>query len=290
MQCNLNFADRPEEFQTGNHKVVFALSFLRGIAQSWFEPGLDVLDLAPAWYNDWDVFVGELRTNFGPHDAVGDAENAIGRLRMKDSARITSYIVEFNSLAILLSWGDAALRHRFYEGLPPRLKDDVSRGDGKPATLAAMRVKAQQCDARYWERRAEIIREGGNDRPRPAAEHRPSSSFPSPKPRPQQPQPNRFQPRPFQPKPPAYGINHKNRASFQPSPSRPSTSNDLTGKLTKDGKLTEAEKQRRRDKNLCLWCGAPGHMANVCPLNTRARAVRVAGPSDSAKAANESKN
>ena len=177
MQCHLNFSDRPEEFSTGNHKVVFALSYLRGIVQSWFEPGLaNLTDYVPDWYNNWEAFVSELKLNFGPHDPVGDAEAAISRLRMRDSARITSYIVEFNSLAGTLQWGDAALRHRFYEGLPARLKDEICRGDGKPTTLQGMRTKAQQCDARYWERRTEMAREAPSERPRPHTDHRHSVS------------------------------------------------------------------------------------------------------------------
>ena len=153
MQCNLNFADRPYEFQEDHHKVLYAISYLRGIAQTWFEPGLAELreDDPPAWYNDYDEFVQELKMNFGPHDAVGEAEANIAKLRMKDSAKIATYIVEFNSLSSLVDWGEGALRHRFYDGLPSRLKDDICRGDGKPSSLAGMRRKAQQCDARYWE-------------------------------------------------------------------------------------------------------------------------------------------
>ena len=30
--------------------------------------------------------------------------------------------------------------------------------------------------------------------------------------------------------------------------------------------LTEQEKKQRREKNLCLYCGQPGHRASNCPL------------------------
>ena len=36
----------------------------------------------------------------------------------------------------------------------------------------------------------------------------------------------------------------------------------------KDGKLTPQERQRHLDKNLCLFCGASGHMAKDCPKST----------------------
>ena len=45
---------------------------------------------------------------------------------------------------------------------------------------------------------------------------------------------------------------------------------NLSVKLGKDGKLTPQERQRHLDKNLCLFCGASGHMAKDCPKSTSA--------------------
>ena len=73
MQCHLNFSDHLEEFLNGNHKVVFALSYLQGIAQSWFQPGLaNLTEYVPDWYNHWEIFANELKLNFSPHDPVRD--------------------------------------------------------------------------------------------------------------------------------------------------------------------------------------------------------------------------
>ena len=38
--------------------------------------------------------------------------------------------------------------------------------------------------------------------------------------------------------------------------------------------LTEQEKKRRREENLCLYCGQPGHRASNCPLK-RQRTFRM---------------
>jgi hypothetical protein len=65
--------------------------------------------VAPAWLNDWDKFVQELETNFGPYNDIGDVENELATLKMLTSQRISEYIVCFNSLASRCNWGDAPL-------------------------------------------------------------------------------------------------------------------------------------------------------------------------------------
>jgi len=139
-------------FQDEARRITFAISYLRDVALEWFKPGLSGLtEEPPTWLEDWDAFVEELQTNFGPYNKSGDVESELVNLRMKDSQRISEYLVRFNSLAVCCSWGESTLRHRFYDSLPSRLKDDVSHGDGKPKDLLGMRRKAQNSDACYWE-------------------------------------------------------------------------------------------------------------------------------------------
>ena len=84
----------------------------------WFEPSLtsgnDI-----SWLSDYSEFVSELRIHFGPFDPEGEAEAELENLRMRDNQRITKYLVEFNRLAARVQWGNAALQHQFYNGLPP---------------------------------------------------------------------------------------------------------------------------------------------------------------------------
>ena len=61
---------------------------------------------------------------------------------MKKGAHIVKYNVDFWELASRVSWNEAALRDRYFRGLPLRLRTEVLRG-GKPTTLAALRLKAQ---------------------------------------------------------------------------------------------------------------------------------------------------
>src|SRR6266481_694876 len=54
---------------------------------------------------------------------------------------------------------------------------------------------------------------------------------------------------------------------------------DLTSKLGKDGNLMPQEFQCRMDKNLCLFCGTPGHIAKECPKSmsvaSKAHAIKT---------------
>ena len=105
------------------------------MALEWFEPDLlgtlDAYD-RPLWMDNWREFITELQLQFGLHDPIRDAEHQLDNLQMKDMQRIVRYIVEFNRLVSQLKgYGNAALCHKFYTGLPDRVKDEICRV-GKP--------------------------------------------------------------------------------------------------------------------------------------------------------------
>ena len=74
---------------------------------------------------------------------------------MRDTQQIMKYLVEFNRLAARVQWGDASLRCQLYNGLPPQIKDEISRV-GKPDNLTDLCLLAQSIDACYWECCSEI--------------------------------------------------------------------------------------------------------------------------------------
>ena len=78
-------------------------------------------------------------------------------------------------------WGKPALKHHFYNGLPSRLKDKITKGEGKPRTLSKMRQKARNTDARYWEHVQEQTQEQAYKQPQHKVQQQPiaSSSFSS---------------------------------------------------------------------------------------------------------------
>jgi Retrotransposon gag protein len=125
-QCQLYF--RNLDFNSDSKKITFALSYLWDVAQEWFEPGISRLtNEPPEWSNNWKTFLDELCTNFGPYNKTGDAEHKLTNLRMRDNQRVSDYLVRFSGLALHCSWGELALTYRFYEGLPSRIKDELSK-------------------------------------------------------------------------------------------------------------------------------------------------------------------
>ena len=120
------------------------------MALEWFEPdllGFADPDARPYWMSNWQEFVIELQTTFSPHDPVADAKHQLDHLCMKDTHRINRYVVDFNRIASQIrGYGDGALQHHFYTGLPNRIKDEISH-IGKPRTLNGLRALTQEIDA-----------------------------------------------------------------------------------------------------------------------------------------------
>ncbi|KAG6327526.1 hypothetical protein ID866_11563 [Astraeus odoratus] len=258
IQCELNFCDRPQAFCLDSQKVSFALSFLKGIALTWFKPDLlnTILGTEPAWADNYSEFIIELTTNFGPHNPVSDAKHQLNNLSMKDGNHINKYIVEFNCLITQVhGYGEGTLHHMFYNGFPDHIKDEIACV-GKPPHLVDLCTMAQGIDVHYWERKSEITCQTKNN-PQPSSLSKQSSfggsssrqsgnsssttSLSSAGKKPQQP------------------------SSSSSKPSFDSSVPDLSGVLGKDGKLTAAERLCHIKNALCLFCGLPSHLAKDCP-------------------------
>ena len=249
VQCELNFQDRPKAFASDRARVTFAQSYLKGMALEWFE--LDLLNSANPcarllWMDNYAQFVSELKSNFGLHDPVGDAEHQLDNLSMKEGQKINKYVVEFNRLAgQVRGYGNGALHHIFYSGLPDRIKDEISH-IGKPRTLDGYRTLAQTIDARYWERKSEVAHQtksSTSSTSNSASKGNSSASSDS--------------------KGKTKEKENKNKSS-----DKSKSSSETPAHLGKDGKLTEEERQQHIKDKLCMFCGQPGHMARDCPKST----------------------
>src|ERR1700720_1564880 len=87
----------------------------------------------------------------------------------------------------------------------------------------------------------------------------------------------------------------KNQSSNQGSSSSNSEkkNHNLSDKLSKYGKLTQAKRTHRFNNNLCLFCGGVGHTAKECPKSSfsvmKAKARAAQTKSDSAPVAEDTK-
>ena len=148
-QCQLNFHDRPAAFATDSAKVNYTVSFLRGMALDYFEPGLSA-EHEPVWLSNFLLFRSELKTHFGPYDAFGDVEAELEQLVMKDNHKAVRFFVEFNRIISRLGnkYSESALLRHAYLALLKRLKDEMIHHP-KPVSLDSFRQLVLHLNQRY---------------------------------------------------------------------------------------------------------------------------------------------
>ncbi|KAJ8698886.1 hypothetical protein PTI98_005547 [Pleurotus ostreatus] len=195
----------------------------------------------------------EVREDFGVTGRGSDAKGVNGREaerkgeRNEEEGGGTGGIGENRSVPLQ---GPAALQHRYYQGLPDRIKDALLN-HSKPGSLARLRSLAQAIDQCHWEREAERTRNTrASDKSAPAKSS--STSTPSSK-----------------------SSAPSSSKSSSSAPRATATSKDSTH-LGANGKLTPEERQQHFDNELCLFCGGAGHKANKCLKSQKKAKARAA--------------
>ena len=127
-QYKLYFHANLAQFDTDIVKINFTMTYLTGVAQDWFEMGLNQKDqgILQDWLSDWNLFVDELRRYFGLLDSIGEVANMLDNLCMKPSNKISTYNVDFMRYASQLGWGNSVLCYHYYQGLPNWIQDPIS--------------------------------------------------------------------------------------------------------------------------------------------------------------------
>jgi len=89
-QCHLYFHANLAQFDMNIAKINFEMTYLTGVAQDWFEMGLNQEDqgILQDWLSDWNLFVDELCQHFGLLDSIGKAANMLDNLCMEPSDKI----------------------------------------------------------------------------------------------------------------------------------------------------------------------------------------------------------
>lgn len=134
-----------------HQRVLFAASHFSDQALSWYE-NLLCRDPSSIAFHDWPKFCEELQNTFGEPYPVFSAQGRLYRLRMQPNQRIVDFTAEFMIDAPVSKMDDYALALLYYEGLPVRIKNEVTR-QGRPETIDPLTRLATRIDRTYWESR-----------------------------------------------------------------------------------------------------------------------------------------
>jgi len=146
----------PHYFADDELQVRYALSFLRGDAQDWFEPRQRVFDRYPEKCPELatlNKFFDTLRLHYGEIDEEQRAAKAIMALTQTGSA--AKYATEFQRhWAKLDSWSEATMVTLFFRGLKPQLRlTMVVQGATETTSLDSLITKAVKLDNQLYDLR-----------------------------------------------------------------------------------------------------------------------------------------
>src|SRR5271170_5241409 len=93
VSCNNTFCGDPDAFANDDKRVMYALSYLRGLAQCHFDHQLEDEEephfVAPPWLNSWTFFVEELWEMFTDPNSEATAEADLDNLRMRANQKFS---------------------------------------------------------------------------------------------------------------------------------------------------------------------------------------------------------
>uniref|UniRef100_A0A8C9WUC2 Retrotransposon gag domain-containing protein n=1 Tax=Scleropages formosus TaxID=113540 RepID=A0A8C9WUC2_SCLFO len=124
MQCELVFECSPRMYQTDAAKIAFVLSLLIGPAWEWATAGWRTRPRTT-----YDILREKFEAVFDHPHAGRAAGNYLMRLT-QGSRSMAEYALEFRPLAAKSGWNSPALLTCFFEGLNPRIQDELTyRGE-----------------------------------------------------------------------------------------------------------------------------------------------------------------
>jgi hypothetical protein len=237
------FALQPSRYGSDQIKTRFIGTLLSQEALAWFR---DVVQNKSYLLDDYHLFVQEFKSLFDDPNAQRHACAALKRLKQSKGS-VLVYSSKFRRLAPDTGYNEQALLDIFRAGLSDEVKDVLASTLEEPDNLESFINFCVKIDQRLYDRKIErgqnyhsrtVLYPGSNYKSRETPISGPSQSFRG--------------------RPP-HGIQN-------PTPM------DLDAVFIKDSKghkhLSVEEKQRRRDLNLCLYCGESGHDFPVCPKKT----------------------
>jgi hypothetical protein len=168
--------------------------------------------------------------------------------------------LEFIRLSTLTGWDDTYLSHRYYHGLPARIKDVMTNVvEDKPETLSGMRKLSMKIDQRYWEHQRERVRFNKPSDRKTSSPSSNNNTNPSNPPRNNNNNSGQKKPK----------ANSNPQANSAKPSFTPGAKSDIPAhQLASDGKLTSKEHQRHFDAGLCIYCAGNHKLADRPKCNT----------------------
>jgi hypothetical protein len=239
-QLELFFLAQGSQYPTDTAKIMFAISRLGDTAAyKYMEKHIPAFKLddeeRPTIISNIDKFWSVMTRNFGVTNAHIVAESQLRALRQKGSA--LDYTNKFVQLVADTEWNDAAKISQYRIGLKESVQETMSRQE-EPRKFSEFSDLAIEIDTRqygYFLQRQPVR---STTTLNSARNSTPVSV-----------------PRPFAP---------------AASVAAPSMAMDLS--QAQHRPVSAEEKQRRRDNDLCSYCGLEGHWVKECPTkpaNTR---------------------
>jgi hypothetical protein len=241
-QVRLVFAVQPSKFSNDRDKVLYAASLLRGAAFTWIQPYLDAHD-PPDWMNDFARFATEITAAFG--DPNYDRNNLFRLKRLRQTGSVASYTAEFRRLTPRSTLSETALVQQYFEGLKEPLQDTLTVAN-YPEELEPLIQMATRLDNLQYQRRMQRGQE---------------ARYSAPAQRKRQLHHAAAKPQPVHPARPANPTHDTASTSIGPFGSRPM---EIGAARPRFRHLTEEEREYRRQNDLCMYCGKPGHIAQEC--------------------------
>lgn len=233
-QCALKFGSDVATYGNDQAKIVYAASRLRGAAFEVVKSHIN--DNGTTTFTNWAAFTSALANAFEDPDKKMSADRELRKLKQGNKTA-SAYHAEYLQWATVLDLDEWTKIIRFRDGLNREVKNLLATQPNPPAVFDEYVRLVIKLDNNHRALKQE-------------------TESPSP------PQPN-----------PSKGSGSSKPPVKPQGPSTPKTTStgtqpgpmDTSAGGTRFKKLDDKEKKRRRDNNLCIYCGGPDHFAANCP-------------------------
>lgn len=225
------FALQPSCFATDEAKTRFIGTLLTKDALSWFR---DLVERNSDLLSKYDAFMEDFQLLYSDPHKQRHAQSSLKRLKQGKGSVLT-YSSRFRRLALDTGHNAEALRDQFREGLNDDVKDVLASNLTEPDQFEDFIRYCIKIDNRLYDRKLE------------------KTSFKS------------------------GNTTFRSVQRFQGFRTNPDTQNQSVpmelDAITTDAvkKLSKAERDRRMEEKLCLYCGEAGHRVRYCPKKEKSK-------------------